>query len=218
MIEVVDLHKSFSDQKVLRGVDFHLGFKDQCVIRGSSGSGKSTLLHLLAGLDKPDRGAIEVNGSNLSKLNDSDLASYRNNTIGLVFQFHFLLPSMSVLDNIYLPARIGGRFSKEIELRTHELADYLGVSQCLKKYPFQISGGEQQRINIIRAVSMAPKLLLCDEPTGNLDSENTEKVIYLIKNIAAQLDITLVIITHDQEVARSFPLVYTMQDGLLRNA
>jgi ABC-type lipoprotein export system ATPase subunit len=138
-------------------------------------------------------------------MSDDELANFRNSNVGFVFQFHFLLPSMTCRDNILLPARIGGRDTAKVEKDTDELAKILGVTHCLQKFPFEISGGEQQRINIIRALSLRPKILLCDEPTGNLDSKNSEKVSTLLKNLAADFGATLMVVTHDDKVASFFP-------------
>ena len=146
-------------------------------------------------------------------LNDEELARYRNKFIGFVFQFHFLLPSMNALDNILLPAKIGGFSAKEVKERIMKFVDILNVEHCLKKYPFQLSGGEQQRISIIRALSLNPKLLLCDEPTGNLDSKNTQTVIDLLKGLLKEIDSTLILVTHDEKVANSFQRKITIEDG-----
>ncbi|MDH5415542.1 MAG: ATP-binding cassette domain-containing protein, partial [Flavobacteriaceae bacterium] len=146
-------------------------------------------------------------------LSDDDLARFRNESIGFVFQFHFLLPSMNCIDNILLPAKIGQHNIKSVKERILNFAKILKVEHCLKKYPFEISGGEQQRINIIRAISLNPKLILCDEPTGNLDSKNTQIVIELLRDLALQIESTLVVVTHDTEVARSFKHKITIEDG-----
>jgi ABC-type lipoprotein export system ATPase subunit len=146
-------------------------------------------------------------------MDDEELAQFRNQYVGFVFQFHFLLPSMTCRDNILLPARIGGRDTAPVEKDIVELANYLGVTHCLSKFPFEISGGEQQRINIIRALSLRPKILLCDEPTGNLDSKNSEKVASLLKSLAAEFGATLLVVTHDDKVASFFPRKIVIEDG-----
>ncbi|MCY4643857.1 MAG: ABC transporter ATP-binding protein [Bacteriovoracales bacterium] len=215
MIVVKSLKKSYGDREVLRGIDFSLSRGEQCIIRGASGSGKSTFLYLLGGLESLDEGSIAVDGFELGHSEDDSLAKYRNTHIGFVFQFHFLLSSMKVIDNIYLPARIGGEVSREVKERVEEISHRIGIDHCLKKYPYQLSGGEQQRVNIVRACSLAPKLLLCDEPTGNLDLENTQNVVQLLKNLSSSLGLSLVVVTHDGEVARQFERVFTMNDGLI---
>lgn len=215
MITVDKVKKHYNQSRALNGVSLTMEDGGQYLIRGASGSGKSTLLYLLGGLDRPSEGSITVNQKNLVDLSDEDLALYRNRYVGFVFQFHFLLPSMNCLDNILLPSRLGGIFSEEIVTRAKKLATYLGVDHCLEKFPYELSGGEQQRINIIRALSLKPKLLLCDEPTGNLDSENSEKVIVLLKDLAREFHSTLVVVTHDPQIAQSFSHQFIMRDGVL---
>lgn len=212
-IQVSDVYKSYGNTEVLRGISFNIEAGSQLAIQGMSGSGKSTLLYLLGGLDQAQKGIVKINGQNLSQLSDEQLANFRNKSVGFVFQFHFLLPSMTCLDNILLPAKLGGASLKEVKSRVQEFAETLGVSHCLKKYPFEISGGEQQRVNIIRATSLRPGILLCDEPTGNLDSKNSQKVVELIKDISSKLGTTLLVVTHDVKVADQFSQKITIEDG-----
>ncbi len=212
-IRLEKVEKNFGKTKVLRGISFSIQDRELVAIRGASGSGKSTLLYLLGGLDTPSSGSVIIDNQNLTSKSDEELAQFRNSSVGFVFQFHFLLPSMTCRDNILLPARIGGRDLAETEKTTKKLADILGVTHCLEKYPFEISGGEQQRINIIRALSLRPKILLCDEPTGNLDSKNTEKVASLLKNLAQEYGATLLVVTHDDRVASFFPRKIVIEDG-----
>lgn len=212
-IELSNVEKSFGKTKVLRGLNFTIEARELVAIRGASGSGKSTLLYLLGGLDHPTSGKVVIDGKNLTSMNDEALAHFRNSNVGFVFQFHFLLPSMTCRDNILLPARIGGKETKTVEKDIEELAKILGVTHCLPKFPFEISGGEQQRINIIRALSLRPKILLCDEPTGNLDSKNSEKVTTLLKNLAADFGATLLVVTHDDKVASYLPRKIVIEDG-----
>lgn len=214
-LHVENLHKKYGKQTVLNGINFQLRKGDQCVIQGASGSGKSTLLYLIGGLENCEGGDVIIDGEKLFTLSDEKLAQFRNSTIGFVFQFHFLLPSMNCLENIFLPAKIGGKYSSAVKERALTLAQILGVEQILFKFPYQISGGEQQRINIIRALSLRPKLLLCDEPTGNLDSKNSELVTQLLSKLAKEFEATLVLVTHDQQVAAHFPRKIHMQDGQL---
>jgi ABC-type lipoprotein export system ATPase subunit len=171
------------------------------------------LLYLLGGLDHPTSGKVIIDNKNLTTMNDEELALFRNSNVGFVFQFHFLLPSMSCKDNILLPGRIGGMNIKSIEKDVEELAKILGVLHCLPKFPYEISGGEQQRVNIIRALSLKPKMLLCDEPTGNLDSKNSEKVTNLLKHLASDFGATLLVVTHDDKVASFFPRKIVIEDG-----
>ncbi len=212
-ITLHNVEKTFGKTKVLRGLNLSIEDRELVAIRGASGSGKSTLLYLLGGLDHPTSGKVMIDGKNLTSMNDEKLALFRNSHVGFVFQFHFLLPSMTCRDNILLPARIGGKDTKIVEKDTEELAKILGVTHCLSKFPFEISGGEQQRINIIRALSLRPKILLCDEPTGNLDSKNSEKVATLLKNLAADFGATLLVVTHDDKVASFFPRKIVIEDG-----
>ncbi len=212
-IELSNVEKSFGKTKVLRGLNIEIEARELVAIRGASGSGKSTLLYLLGGLDHPTSGKVTIDGKNLTSMSDEALAHFRNSHVGFVFQFHFLLPSMTCRDNILLPARIGGKETKKVEKDVEELARILGVTHCLPKFPFEISGGEQQRVNIIRALSLRPKILLCDEPTGNLDSKNSEKVTTLLKNLAADFAATLLVVTHDDKVASFFPRKIVIEDG-----
>lgn len=212
-IRLEQVEKSFGKTKVLRGLNFSINQKELVAIRGASGSGKSTLLYLLGALDQPTSGKVIIDNKNLSSMGDQELADFRNTSVGFVFQFHFLLPSMTCRDNILLPARIGGKNLGHAEADMLKLAEILGVSHCLTKYPFEISGGEQQRINIIRALSLRPKILLCDEPTGNLDSKNSEKVTTLLKNLSADFGATLLVVTHDDKVASHFPRKIVIEDG-----
>jgi lipoprotein-releasing system ATP-binding protein len=212
-IRLENVEKSFGKTRVLRGINISIQQRELVAIRGASGSGKSTLLYLLGGLDQPTSGKVVIDNKNLSQMGDEGLANFRNESVGFVFQFHFLLPSMTCRDNILLPARIGGKNISQAEADTIQLSETLGVTHCLDKYPFEISGGEQQRINIVRALSLRPKILLCDEPTGNLDSKNSEKVATLLKNLSAQYGATLLVVTHDDKVASYFPRKIVIEDG-----
>lgn len=215
-INVNQVKKSFAQTKVLRGVSFSLNKGEQYVIKGASGSGKSTLLYLLGGLDKPDSGIITVDNENINDLNDDELAIFRNSKIGFVFQFHFLLSSMTCLENILLPLSLSVRKdTAKVKTFVKDVANLLGVDDCLEKMPFQLSGGQQQRINLIRAVSLHPKYLFCDEPTGSLDSVNTEIVCDFLFKLSRELDLTLVTVTHDKNVASRFLNHLEMKDGQL---
>jgi len=218
IIRLENVKKFYNQSRAVNGVSLSMNEGEEYLIRGASGSGKSTLLYLLGGLDRPTEGEVIVNQKNLASLNDEELALYRNRYVGFVFQFHFLLPSMNCLDNLLLPARLAGFAANETEDvkdRVLKLAENLQVTHCLAKYPFELSGGEQQRINIIRALSLKPKLLLCDEPTGNLDSENSRKVIQLLRTLSREFHATLVVVTHDPSIAESFSNQFLMKDGKL---
>ena len=216
LLRVNNLHKNFNHREVLNDLSFELSAGERWVVQGASGSGKSTLLHLITGLDTPDSGNITFLGKELTKLNPSQLALMRNYSIGIVFQFHFLLPGLSALENILLPVRIGKKISsKEGIKRATAYAEELGVAHLLQQYPHQLSGGEQQRINIIRAIIHHPSLLLCDEPTGNLDEENSQKVTELLNNLAKQLNSALIFITHDNQLANKFEQRFCLRHGRL---
>lgn len=213
LIQIKNIKKSFGSFQALKDVSLNFTQGEHYAIKGSSGSGKSTLLYLLGGLDRPSSGEIFIEEEKLFDMNDADLSIYRNRYVGFVFQFHFLLSSLNCLDNILLPAQIGNIDEAEVLERVHSLAKYLKVDHCLSKYPPELSGGEQQRINIIRALSLKPKLLLCDEPTGNLDSENSALVTNLLKKLALEFNSTLIVVTHDDKVSRQFSTLIEMQDG-----
>jgi len=216
LIQLQNVKKSYGHQLVLKDVSMQVEAGEQVVITGPSGSGKSTLLYLLGGLDRPDSGQILVEGKNISKFTPDQLARFRNSSVGFIFQFHFLLPSMDALSNILLPARIAGQDEKIIKKEILKWADELGVIQVLDKRPYQLSGGEQQRIGLLRAISLRPKILLCDEPTGNLDSKNSSKVIHLLKEFSHQLKSALLVVTHDPQVAGQIPRKLFLQDGVLQ--
>ncbi|MCK5073089.1 MAG: ABC transporter ATP-binding protein [Bacteriovoracaceae bacterium] len=213
LVTVDNVEKKFGKMIALGGVTLSLAKNSQYVITGASGSGKSTLLYLLGGLDIPSKGDIFIEGRNLTSLGDELLATFRNKFVGFVFQFHFLLPTMDCMNNILLPARIGGFDISKIKEETTELAGILGITHCLSKYPFELSGGEQQRVNIVRSLSLKPKLLLCDEPTGNLDSQNSDIVITLLMELTQKYGSTLVVVTHDRSVAARFKNRFTLRDG-----
>lgn len=218
LIEIQNVTRQFGEFKALNDLNLHMYAGHEYVIQGASGSGKSTLLYLLGGLDKANHGKIFVDKKNIFELTEEELALYRNRFVGFVFQFHFLLPSMTCLDNILLPGRLSGLPEKdfvEIRQKVLDLALHLGIDHLLSKFPYQISGGEQQRVNIVRALSLSPKLLLCDEPTGNLDSQNSKKVIQLLRKLARENGATLVLVTHDPEIASEFPHRFVMRDGKL---
>lgn len=212
-IQIEKVFKDYNEVRVLKSIDATFHFGEQYVIQGASGSGKSTLLYLIGGLDKPTSGRILIGDQEISHLNDAQLAHYRNQHVGFVFQFHFLLPSMKCLENILLPAQIANTDTAQVKTWIMGLAERLGVTHCLNKYPYQLSGGEQQRVNILRALSLKPKLLLCDEPTGNLDSKNTVKVVELLHELSRDYQATLIVVTHDNKVSASFQNKFVIEDG-----
>jgi putative ABC transport system ATP-binding protein len=215
MLQIVKLSKSFKDgttqQQILDQLSFNISAGQSVSIQGASGSGKSTLLHLLAALDKPDEGKILLKASSSSDINTrTDISAfsepqadkYRMSTIGIVFQKYNLIDVVSVLDNIYLPAKLNAVKGPQVdESYINHLIETLGVSRHIHKLPNQLSGGEQQRVAIARALAHKPKLLLADEPTGNLDSKNSDIVSRLLIDTCAQLNTTLVLVTHSERVA-----------------
>ena len=210
-MKLFGIKKSYGQTSVLCGVDYEFKTGEHYVIKGPSGSGKSTLLHLIAGLDRADSGQMLWNNEDLSSFDDEKLARYRNQDVGLVFQHHFLLPNMTGMQNILLPQKLSK--NRKIKIDIKKLAVHLGVEHCLKKIPAQMSGGEQQRINLLRAISLSPPLILADEPTGNLDSVNSDKVATLLTELAEQLGSTLIVVTHDDHIAERFRNKINIEDG-----
>lgn len=213
LVQVKNIDKFFGSFQALKNVDFELAAGEKYFIQGSSGSGKSTLLYLLGGLDRPNSGQLIVDGHDLNNMNDIALAKYRNSHVGFIFQFHYLLSTMTAWDNILLPAKLGPGVKRKMKAELKELANLLGIGDCLSKYPYELSGGQQQRVNILRALSLKPKLLLCDEPTGNLDSKNSEIVIDLLDQLSTEFHSTLIVVTHDDHVAQHFSQGFHMEDG-----
>lgn len=213
LIRVQNLTKEFNGFKALDDVNFEISHGEQYAFRGPSGSGKSTLLYMLGGLDRPTHGKLFIEGEELGHLSDEELARFRNEYVGFVFQFHFLLPSINCMDNLLLPAQIGRKDLSGVKDICFDLAESLGVSSLLKKFPYQLSGGEQQRMNLIRALSLRPKLLLCDEPTGNLDSKNSNIVIELLGKFSKEFDSTLIVVTHDDNISHHFSGHLYLNDG-----
>ncbi len=217
IVVVEDLHKTFVHMgralDVLRGIDLTIDQGEVLAIVGSSGAGKSTLLHLIGTLDIPTRGRIALAGDDLTGLSGSKLASIRNRTIGFVFQFHHLLPEFNALENVMMPGLIQGRTHAEIRGPAMALLEEVGLGPRATHRPGELSGGEQQRVALARALVLSPKLLLADEPTGNLDSKTGEAIERLFFEINEKHGTTIVVVTHDLAFARSMPRVVTMKDG-----
>lgn len=201
--------------EVLRGVDLEVSPGEFVAIVGPSGAGKSTLLHLLGALDRADRGSILIADQELSKLPATRQASFRNRTIGFVFQFHELLADFTALENVMLPGRIAGRAAVEVADRARDLLHAVGLEQRMDHYPSQLSGGERQRVAIARALLMAPPLLLVDEPTGNLDPTSGEQVFSHLLALQRMHGTTAVLVTHNPEMARRCGRVLTLEEGRL---
>ena len=215
MIEVKELHKSFGTTKVLKGVNGRISKGDFITIVGASGAGKSTLLHLVAGLDSYNSGSISFDGMSLGNLSKKELNDYRNNHVGLVFQFHNLLPELTALENITLPRWIRGQMDYSAERKANELLQLLGIEHRAHHLPNEMSGGEQQRVAIARALINEPALLLADEPTGNLDSANAAAVHELLLKLNQELGQTIVVVTHNKELAALGATKWSMTDGKL---
>ncbi len=215
MIEVKELHKSYGTTEVLKGVNGRISKGDFITIVGASGAGKSTLLHLVAGLDSYNSGSISFDGMSLGSLSKKELNDYRNNHVGLVFQFHNLLPELTALENITLPRWISGQMDDSAERKANELLQLLGIEHRAHHLPNEMSGGEQQRVAIARALINEPALLLADEPTGNLDSANAAAVHELLLKLNQELGQTIVVVTHNKELAALGATKWSMTDGKL---
>ncbi len=202
-------------REVLRGVDLDLARGETAAVVGPSGSGKSTLLHILGALDRPDEGTVVIDGVDLTAAAPDDLAAFRNRSLGFVFQFHQLLPDFTALENVMMPGRIAGRPLPDLEARALALLDQVELADRAAALPQQLSGGERQRIAICRALLLAPAVLLADEPTGNLDSGNGEQVLGLLDALRARRNTTMVLVTHDREVASRCGRVLRLEGGRL---
>ena len=217
MIELKELGMSYTLESgtldVLKGVDIFIGDGETVAIVGPSGSGKTTLLLLLAGLELPQQGDIKLDGTSLSELSSDELADVRRDNLGIIFQSFHLVPSLTALGNVTLPLEIAGK--ENARQRAIELLEKVGLGERMDHYPSQLSGGEQQRVAIARALVHAPKMVLADEPTGNLDINTGAKIIELLFNLNADAGSTLVLVTHDEAIARRCQRVLRLQDGKL---
>ena len=203
--------------EVLRGVSVDVARGDFLALRGSSGAGKSTLLHLMGGLDTPNAGEIFFDGNDLTKFSERKLTAFRNHSVGFVFQAYHLLPELTALENVCLPGRVARSGIQQVEKRARTLLDRVGLTQRLDHKPSELSGGEQQRVAVARALINQPILLLADEPTGNLDSKTGGEIMELLKSLRSENQMTLVIATHDSKVAAAAPRVIELVDGLVAN-
>lgn len=215
MIKAQDIHKSYNGLKVLKGLDLEISKGEVVTIMGASGAGKSTLLHILGTLDGADKGSLHINGVDLNKLSDKQLARYRNEHIGFVFQFHHLLPEFTALENVCIPAYIQGADLKAAAKRAKELLDLLGLKERRNHKPSQLSGGELQRVAVARALINEPEIVLADEPSGNLDSANALELHKLFFDLKNQLQQTFVIVTHNEELANMADRKLEIRDGLI---
>ncbi len=215
IIEAESLRKSYGSLEVLRGVDLHIVRGEFVCITGKSGAGKSTLLHLLGTLDRPDSGKLYIRGKLLEGMGSGELALFRNRYMGFVFQFHHLLPEFTALENVMIPALIGRSNQQAAEQKARELLGYLGLSDRLEHKPSQLSGGEQQRVAVARALINNPEIVFADEPSGNLDSASSEELHNLLFSLRNDFGHTFVVVTHNKDLARMSDRELLMQDGKL---
>jgi len=213
MLKASNIHKKYGTVEVLRGVALEINRGEVVSIVGPSGSGKSTLLHILGTLDKADTGEVRMNDTLLTALSGNKLASFRNKHIGFVFQFHHLLPEFSALENACIPGWLAGRKKKEVMEEAEKLLNMLGLSNRLHNKPNQLSGGEQQRVAVARALINKPDIVMADEPTGNLDSANAKELHHLFFDLRKQFNQTFLIVTHNEELAQLSDRVLHMMDG-----
>jgi lipoprotein-releasing system ATP-binding protein len=215
MIRVTGIFKSYGDLKVLKGIDLEVNEKEVVTIVGASGAGKTTLLQIIGTLDKPDSGTVLFNGQNVSNYNTRTLASFRNRNIGFVFQFHQLLPEFTALENVCIPALIAGTSKAAAEEKATSLLGFLGMGERLDHKPSQLSGGEQQRVAVARAIINSPSIILADEPSGNLDTENKKELHNLFFRLRDTFGLTFIIVTHDPQLASMSDRTIRIKDGLI---
>ena len=213
MLTAINIQKRYGTVDVLKGVDITINKGEVVSIVGPSGSGKSTFLHILGTLDKPDSGEVHLHGQNITRLHGNQLSSFRNKHIGFVFQFHHLLPEFSALENVCIPGWLTTRGKTEVRSRAVELLKILGLSHRMENKPAQLSGGEQQRVAVARALINSPEIVFADEPTGNLDTANAKELHQLFFDLRQQFQQTFLIVTHNEELAQLSDRVLHMKDG-----
>jgi len=217
MIEASNIQKSYDNLNVLKGVELNIKKGEIVSIVGKSGAGKSTLLHILGTLDKPDNGSLSINGIDINSLSEKELASFRNNQIGFVFQFHHLLPEFTALENVCIPAYIQKKSEKKAVEDATRLLTKLGLEDRLTHKPSQLSGGEQQRVAVARALMNEPAVILADEPSGNLDTDTSQELHELFFRLRDEMQQTFIIVTHNQELAKMSDRTLVMKDGEIIN-
>jgi lipoprotein-releasing system ATP-binding protein len=213
MLRAKGIQKNYGDLQVLKGVDVHIKEGEVVSIVGASGAGKSTLLHILGTLDEADRGEVWINGIQVNNLKGDKLADFRNQQIGFIFQFHNLLPEFTAEENIMIPGLIGRKDPASLKAKAKELAELLGIGGRLDHKPSELSGGEQQRVAVARALINSPKVIFADEPSGNLDSKSAESLHQLFFDLRKKFGQSFVIVTHNQELAQMADRKLVMQDG-----
>jgi lipoprotein-releasing system ATP-binding protein len=215
MLIAQNIKKQYQDLQVLKGIDLSIKQGEIVSIVGASGAGKSTLLQILGTLDKPDSGSVLIDNEDITKLSEKNLASFRNTKIGFIFQFHNLLGEFTALENVCMPAFIAGKDEKEAKQKATELLEMLGLADKANNLPSQLSGGEQQRTAVARALVNEPSIIFADEPSGNLDSKNAQELHQLFFTLREKLNQTFVIVTHNEELANMADYKLVMQDGML---
>lgn len=213
MIKAENIHKRYGELEVLKGVSLEISEGEVVSIVGASGAGKSTLLHIIGTLDKADGGTVTINGIEAGKLKDQKLSDFRNRAIGFVFQFHHLLPEFTALENVCIPAFIAGKSEAEAQAKAHELLGFLGLADRAGHKPSQLSGGEQQRVAVARALVNQPAVVLADEPSGNLDSQSAKELHQLFFDLRDKFNQTFVIVTHNEDLANMADRKLEMKDG-----
>ncbi len=220
MIQAQNIHKYYDDLHVLKGVNLHIKKGEIVSIVGASGAGKTTLLHILGTLDKPSRAddiQLLINDTNILKLNDRDLSKFRNLNLGFIFQFHQLLPEFTALENVCIPSYIAGKNPAETEPEAKKILDYLGLSERFNHKPNELSGGEQQRVAVARALINKPAIIFADEPSGNLDTHSAENLHQLFFKLRDEFGQTFVIVTHNEDLANMADRKLIMVDGMISN-
>lgn len=218
ILKAEHIHKSFAKAdkqklEILKDISFSLEANKITVIVGASGAGKSTLLHILSGLDTLDSGTVKINNIDIFKLKDDELAKYRNQHIGFIFQFHHLLPEFTALENVAIPLMISGMSLKDASVKALELLNTVGLSERNSHKPAELSGGEQQRVAVARALANSPQIIFADEPTGNLDSANSEMLHQLFIDLRDKLKQTFLVVTHNPDLVKLADIVWEMKDG-----